>query len=81
MERRFSEMLAEHLRMTVGVVVSPAERRSWDRSLPILAQDLVQAGLSQIEMLIEYQLPLTSKRVDVDLDATSVLHHALESAR
>ncbi len=60
-------MLAEHLRMTADLVVSPAERRSWDRSLPVLARDLVQAGLDQVEMLIEYQLPLTSKRVDVVL--------------
>jgi hypothetical protein len=56
MERRFSEVLAEHLRMAAGINASPAERRSWDRSLPVLAQDLVQAGLSQVEMLIEYQL-------------------------
>jgi hypothetical protein len=67
MERRFSEVLAEHLRLSAGVVASPAERRSWDRSLPLLAQDLIQAGLSQVEMLIEYQLPLTSKRADVVL--------------
>jgi Mrp family chromosome partitioning ATPase len=67
MERQLSEMLAEHLRMSAGVGTSPAERRSWDRSLPILAFDLMQAGLSQVEMLIEYQLPLSSKRVDVVL--------------
>ena len=67
MEQRFSEELAEHMRMATGLSVSAAERRSWDRSLPILVQDLVQAGLSQVEMLIEYQLPLTSKRADVVL--------------
>jgi Uncharacterized conserved protein (DUF2075) len=66
-ERRFSEVLAEHLRMAAGINASPAERRSWDRSLPVLAHDLVQAGLSQVEMLIEYQLPLTSQRADVVL--------------
>ena len=67
MERRFSEVLAEHLRMAAGINASPAERRSWDRSLPVLAHDLVQAGLSQVDMLIEYQLPLTSQRADVVL--------------
>lgn len=67
MERRFSEVLAEHLRIAAGIVASPGERRAWDRSLPVLAFDLVQAGLSQIEMLIEYQLPLTSQRADVVL--------------
>jgi Uncharacterized conserved protein (DUF2075) len=67
MERRLSEMLAEHLRMSVGFNVSPAEHRSWDRSLPVLARDLVDAGLSQVEMLIEYQVPYSSLRVDVVL--------------
>src|ERR1700685_4334511 len=67
MEQRFSDVLAEHRRMAAGVGVSAAERRSWDRSLPVLAQDLAQAGLSQVEMLIEYQLPLTSQRADVVL--------------
>jgi len=65
MERQLSELLAEHLRMSAGIGTSPAEHRSWDRSLPALAQDLVQAGLGELEMLIEYQLPLSSQRVDV----------------
>ena len=33
----------------------------------MLGQDLADAGLGQVEMLVEYQLPLTSKRVDVVL--------------
>jgi hypothetical protein len=41
--------------------------RSWERSLPVLAQDLVDAGLSDVEVILEYQLPLTSKRADVVL--------------
>ncbi|MGW0588480.1 DNA/RNA helicase domain-containing protein [Streptosporangium sp. NPDC002607] len=66
-EKRLSETIAEHLRRTVRVNPSEAERRSWDRSLPILARDLVDAGLGDVEMMIEYQLPLTSKRADVVL--------------
>ncbi|MEV8631938.1 DUF2075 domain-containing protein [Streptosporangium sp. NPDC051023] len=66
-EKRLSEAIAEHLRRTVRVNPSPAERRSWDRSLPLLARDLVDAGLGAVEMLVEYQLPLTSKRADVVL--------------
>jgi hypothetical protein len=77
MERRFSEVLAEHLRMVAGINASPAERRSWDRSLPVLAHDLVQAGLSQVEMLIEYQLPLTSQRADVVLAGQDPMPWAL----
>ena len=61
-----AERISEQLRMS-GHGVGPAERRSWERSLPILAQDLVDAGLGQVEILAEYQLPLTSKRVDAVL--------------
>ncbi|MFF4101517.1 DNA/RNA helicase domain-containing protein [Streptomyces sp. NPDC001903] len=44
-----------------------AEARSWERSLPVIAHALNDAGLGQVEMLIEYGLPLTSKRADVVL--------------
>lgn len=43
---------------------SPAEQRSWGRSIPALARDLMDAGLGQAEVLLEQQLPLTSRRVD-----------------
>ncbi|GAA3441628.1 DUF2075 domain-containing protein [Planomonospora venezuelensis] len=66
-ESRLSEAITEHLRRTICVNPSLAERRSWDRSLPVLARDLVDAGLGDVEMLVEYQLPLTSKRADVVL--------------
>ncbi|EEP73847.1 ATP/GTP binding protein [Micromonospora sp. ATCC 39149] len=60
------EVLAERLRSS-GHGVAPAEKRAWARSLPVLAQDLVDAGLGQVEVLVEYQLPLTSRRVDAVL--------------
>ncbi|XVQ08554.1 DNA/RNA helicase domain-containing protein [Spirillospora sp. CA-255316] len=66
-ESRFAAVLAEQLKMRDGITVSASEQRSWERSLPVLAHDLVEAGLGQVEMLIEYQLPLTSKRADVVL--------------
>ncbi|TWD73143.1 hypothetical protein FB561_7028 [Kribbella amoyensis] len=59
--------IAEQMRHHTGRRVAPAEVRSWERSLPILAQDLVQAGLDQVEVLVEHHLPLTSKRADVIL--------------
>ena len=46
---------------------SPSEQRSWRRSLPVLAQDLIDAGLGNVEVILEYQLPLTSQRADVVL--------------
>jgi uncharacterized protein len=45
----------------------PAEIRSWERSLTTLSADVNQAGLDGVEVLVEYQLPLTSKRADVVL--------------
>jgi DNA replication protein DnaC len=66
-ERVLSDVIAENLRASQGINPGKGERRSWDRSIPILARDLVEAGLGGVEMLIEYQLPLTSKRADVIL--------------
>jgi hypothetical protein len=45
----------------------PGERRSWDRSIPVLANDLVEAGLPDVEVLLEHRLPLSSRRVDAIL--------------
>jgi uncharacterized protein len=46
---------------------SEAEVRSWEMSLPVLANDLLQAGLDDVEVLVEHPLPLSSKRIDVVL--------------
>jgi uncharacterized protein len=62
--------LSEQYRHRVGWSPSPAEVRSWERSLQVLSADLVDAGLHQVEALVEYQLPLTSKRADVVLCGT-----------
>jgi hypothetical protein len=52
---------------TTGRRPSPGEVRAWNASVPMLANDLVDAGLGSVEMLIELRLPLTSRRVDVVL--------------
>ncbi|MFE5208140.1 DNA/RNA helicase domain-containing protein [Streptomyces sp. NPDC056600] len=44
-----------------------SEVRSWERSLPALTNALLEAGLGDVEMIIEYSLPLTSRRVDAIL--------------
>ncbi len=61
-ERLLEQMLHQQARRP-----SPSEVRSWERSVPILAHELVQAGLGGVEVLLEHQLPLTSKRVDAVL--------------
>ena len=62
-----AEAMLEQMIIKYGQRPSPGEVRSWRRSLPLLAQDLVQAGLDDVEVLVEYRLPLTSKRADVIL--------------
>lgn len=59
--------LTEQFRYQIGHRPSPGEINSWERSLDVLASDLGDAGLGEIEALLEYRLPLTSKRVDVVL--------------
>ncbi|MGV9338561.1 DNA/RNA helicase domain-containing protein [Streptomyces sp. NPDC003688] len=46
---------------------STSEVRSWERSIPVLAGALNDAGLGNVEMLLEYGLPLNSKRADAVL--------------
>jgi uncharacterized protein len=62
-----AELIFEQMLHDVGVRAAPAERRSWDRSIPVLAADLVEAGLGQVEVLLEHRLPLSSRRVDAIL--------------
>ncbi|KJK56315.1 DUF2075 domain-containing protein [Saccharothrix sp. ST-888] len=53
-----------------GYRPGPSEIRSWERSIPVLANALVDSGLGLVEMLLEYTLPLNSKRADVILAGT-----------
>lgn len=59
--------ISEQYRFQLGRSAPPAEVRSWERSLSVLASDLQDAGLTAVEVLVEYKLPLTSKRADVVL--------------
>jgi hypothetical protein len=61
-EQMMSRMLA-----STGRRPSQAEVRAWSASIPVLVNDLVTGGLSNVEVLVEHQLPLTSKRVDAVL--------------
>jgi uncharacterized protein len=66
-EHHFADLIAEQMSFRTGRRPSASEYRSWERSIPALRADLISAGLSDVEMLFEYQLPLTSKRADVVL--------------
>ncbi len=59
--------LDEQMHFQSGHHAGTSEIRSWERSLPVLAHDLIEAGLDKVEVLVEHALPLSSKRIDVVL--------------
>jgi hypothetical protein len=59
--------LTENFRHLHGRNAGQSEIRSWERSLPALVNALTEAGLGEVEVLVEYSLPLTSKRADAVL--------------
>ena len=61
----FGVDMKERFRFHHGQDPSPSEVRSWVRSFPALARDLVDAGLGHVEMQLEYEMPRNSKRADV----------------
>jgi len=61
------EQMTARLLASTGRRPSPAEARSWRASLPVLTNDLIAAGLGNVEVLAEHQLPLTSRRIDAVL--------------
>ncbi|MGW1766108.1 DNA/RNA helicase domain-containing protein [Streptomyces sp. NPDC002073] len=60
------ELAERHRKARLGRL-EDAEIRSWRNSLPALARVLDEAGLQHVEVLIEYQLALSSLRADVVL--------------
>lgn len=67
--------LSRSFRERIGYSASVSEQRAWERSLPVLLDDLAEAGLGGIEVLVEHQLPLTSKRADVVLCGRDPSHN------
>lgn len=58
---RLEETFREQFLYSVG----PSEITSWERSLAAAGSVLADASLDEAEVLVEYRLPLTSKRIDV----------------
>jgi hypothetical protein len=59
--------LAERFVRMHGYRPGVSEARSWERSIPALAAALNDAGLGDVEVMLEYALPLNSKRADAVL--------------
>jgi uncharacterized protein len=62
-----AEVMFEQMLHALGVRPSPSETRSWERSVPVPAHDLIEAGPGNVEVLLEHRLPLSSRRVDAIL--------------
>lgn len=71
-----AELMLEQTLYGYGPRPSRGEARSWARSIPVLAHDLVQAGLGDVEVLLEHRLPLSSRRVDAILAGCHPRTHA-----
>lgn len=59
------EKLAAQMLFQMGNSPSPAEKRSWENSLIEISELFIQCGLGDVNLLVEYQLPYSSKRIDV----------------
>lgn len=59
--------LAEQMRFQIGNYPSESEKKSWKSSLRDLSSLLVDTGLGSVNVLLEYQLPYSSKRIDAVL--------------
>jgi DUF2075 family protein len=57
--------LSNQMLFQIGNSPNSAEKRSWKNSLEKISNLLVECGLSDLNLLIEYQLPYTSKRIDL----------------
>ena len=68
-EDSYRNQIAEKLRLSFFEQFrfnpSPSEVRSWQNSLRAISQTIEHTGLSDNGIILEYQLPLTSKRLDV----------------
>jgi len=56
--------LAQQMVYQMGAAPNAAEKRAWTNSLSDLAILLCETGLGEISVLLEYQLPYSSKRID-----------------
>lgn len=60
-------LLARGFENSTGEPPSPAERRSWESSLPALGRVLSHPELSDFKILLEFTLPLSFGRIDAIL--------------
>jgi len=66
-DNTLSNRLAEQMYFQNGNRPSQSEKRSWENSLRELSSLLVNSNLGNLNVLVEFQLPYTSKRIDAVL--------------
>lgn len=59
------EKLASQMHFQIGQFPSLSEKNSWKNSIREIAELFVECNLEDINFLIEYQLPYSSKRIDL----------------
>ena len=59
------EKLSAQMLFQMGNSPSPAEKRAWKNSLIEMSEVFIECGLGEITLLVEYQLPYSSKRIDL----------------
>ena len=59
------EKLSAQMLFQMGNSPSSSEKRSWGNSLVEISELFIECGMGDINLLIEYQLPYSSKRIDV----------------
>ncbi|QLY33494.1 DUF2075 domain-containing protein [Nocardia huaxiensis] len=64
---RLTQLLADQALFKWGKNAGTSEQRAWTNSLPVMLNDIVDTGLGNVEVLIEYGLPHSPKRVDAVL--------------
>ncbi|MCX6403675.1 MAG: DUF2075 domain-containing protein, partial [Actinobacteria bacterium] len=64
LEQTLINTIKDRFHWEYGYQLNEPEVRSWEKSLAALSEDLAAADLSNVEVLIEHRLPLTSRRID-----------------
>lgn len=73
MEKRLMETIATNLKKETGRGSTPGQRAAWTNSLPVLFGDLMEAGLGEVEALIEVPMP-GNKSTQADVVLAGVDH-------
>ncbi|ROO83056.1 hypothetical protein EDD29_0545 [Actinocorallia herbida] len=62
----FKQTLADHYKAATGKTSTDKQRETWVSSLSALARELIEAGLGDLEMIVEYVMP-TNKGSQADV--------------